>query len=637
MILSQLSVVFSFLGAAKCMNVGSRDLFIGVGGVAQKEFGNLVETSHLPVINEQSSDFNKEIIPEYSHDFSAKYIYPGPTSFHSQIAQEISTLESNGEQFGELISSSTNHPRYFGEVDDSIFKAHENLVDYPKFQDFIYGDNNLMEAEDQIFPSEFMKPDEYDSLARFKKQRLNDVFPVNSSEKIPHLTNTVNQGNEGSFVSHVNLHEGSTPFFNAHPYPQLDHRLNTISRQALLAQNSLNHDFLNPDATHSAGQNPILPSAHGEYHNSDYIPFSGSDYWSQIFQSTFPNSDNTFDHLLNSQNHHNSYSNTENLPFEQTEIYENTYNRQLENSLDTLIQNNSLGHKNSIMAGNLVINHSSNYRPNMLKKEVHISGSGKESMTENQIIDNSNKQYVTPDKPSKNHKISIVNSVRSEGGSINEFKRNHIPDETTPFVLSTLELQKNNNEIINQLDQTNNAGSSLQTYTESSEANKKSILENLAEVGGFKNFEDNKFTLDSQTDLNNFMELFEKNPKLAPLFERSITIDTYIDSIFEKLDLENSRIRKIFKIIQAHKKIQTKSAREMVSRNFSFFCNLIACPYIMNSQKSFISLKNKDSLNSLDQDFIVTKSLRVANFMNDCALVDFFESYKYPLKSYHWN
>ncbi|CAH7687715.1 hypothetical protein PPACK8108_LOCUS22543, partial [Phakopsora pachyrhizi] len=486
MILSQLSVVFSFLGAAKCMNVGSRDLFIGVGGVAQKEFGNLVETSHLPVINERSSDFNKEIIPEYSHDFSAKYIYPGPTSFHSQVAQEISTLESNGEQFGELISSSTNHPRYFGEVDDSIFKAHENLVDYPKFQDFIYGDNNLMEAEDQIFPSEFMKPDEYDSLARFKKQRLNDVFPVNSSEKIPHLTNTVNQGNEGSFVSHVNLHEGSTPFFNAHPYPQLDHRLNTISRQALLAQNSLNHDFLNPDATHSAGQNPILPSAHGEYHNSDYIPFSGSDYWSQIFQSTFPNSDNTFDHLLNSQNHHNSYSNTENLPFEQTEIYENTYNRQLENSLDTLIQNNSLGHKNSIMAGNLVINHSSNYRPNMLKKEVHISGSGKESMTENQIIDNSNKQYVTPDKPSKNHKISIVNSVRSEGGSINEFKRNHIPDETTPFVLSTLELQKNNNEIINQLDQTNNPGSSLQTYTESSEANKKSILENLAEVGGKK-------------------------------------------------------------------------------------------------------------------------------------------------------
>ncbi|CAH7690814.1 expressed protein [Phakopsora pachyrhizi] len=332
MILNQLSVVLCFISAAKSMNIGYRDHLIGVGKNAQNELGAVVETSHLwdsalstSKSNSQRSDLESDMIPEHSTSFSTEHTYLDKISFPKPTAPETSTLERNVQYNGELICRNTrvgDRPSFFGEIDDSNLKKYENLIDVSTFQGSSLG-NSLMVADDQSALLEFHRAQNYESLARFKKRRLHDVLPERPFDQICKVSNPLYQINEGPFTNHANLPEGPTPFSN--PYPQPNPEIHSIGQEDL-AQSQPNHDISSLHARYSTGQKLKSPSTCSEDNNSNYDPFSESEFWTSILQTATPDLDSIFDKFSSIQSHHNFYSESKNSPLAQTDSYESVFN-----------------------------------------------------------------------------------------------------------------------------------------------------------------------------------------------------------------------------------------------------------------------------------------------------------------------
>ncbi|KAI8448581.1 hypothetical protein BY996DRAFT_7576132 [Phakopsora pachyrhizi] len=111
----------------------------------------------------------------------------------------------------------------------------------------------------------------------------------------------------------------------------------------------------------------------------------------------------------------------------------------------------------------------------------------------------------------------------------------------------------------------------------------------------FKHFEYPKFKIHSQTELNEFLNFFNNDPRLAEIRKNPVTIDYYINSIFNKMDLESSINKLTFDILNTHQNIIPKTEKEEVFRNFSFLSKLIVSPYITESLRPIVPLKSNDN------------------------------------------
>ncbi|CAH7690817.1 expressed protein, partial [Phakopsora pachyrhizi] len=691
MIFYHLLEILCFISAAESMNIGYRDHLFGEGKNVQNELSVIAETSHLcdsalrtSKSNAQKSALDSDMIPEHSTGFSTEHTYLDKISFPKPIAPEISTLESNVQYNGELICRNTRvggRPRFFGEIDNSNLKKYENLIDGSAFQVSSLG-NNFMVADDHSVLSEFHTPQNYESLARFKKRRLHDVLPERPFDQISKVSNPLYQTNEGLFNNHANLPEGLTPFSNPYTYPQPNPEIHSISQEEWLAQSHPIYDDVSiPHARYSTGQKLKSPSAYSEDNDFNYDPFSESEFWASNLQPATPDLDAILDKLSCIQSRHNFYSNINCLPVAKTEFYKSVSNTISDNNFETLLQNNPLNYEKSIITDNLA-NHSFNYQLSLLENKLHTSGSRKESMIENHIVDYPNDNILISDKAGTHHEIHTTNILGDKSGSSNRFETSS--GNFYPLFLSSSKFQKEEKAIINQFDQSKKARDLFQKEAKLNEAHPRNNQFNYTPIGGLidyklnlyhihclskfksseflfpleeikkkllkpsfsniliakhleykkrdrntkigqdflvakpfgypinkinlEHFKDHSFKFCSQLELNEFMDFFEKDPRLAALQKETTTIDDYFNSIFKKLSLGNSKKQRMLEIIKAHEEIKPKSAKEEVFRNFSFFRKIIVSPYLTKSFKPIIPLKSNDNKTIRFLNEISTKS-----------------------------
>ncbi|KAI8454948.1 hypothetical protein BY996DRAFT_1968849 [Phakopsora pachyrhizi] len=509
MIFTKLSVVLCFVGAAESMNTDSKKFFVG-GLYAQKEIGEMIETPiETPYLwdffpstsksNDQTSAIDREIIPEYSADFSTKYRYPDPNTFPKQIAQEISTLESNGKHSGELVSRSARvggNSRYFGEQDDLRFKTYENLVDGTKFQGFISG-NNLMDDENQRFPSELMRPHQHDSLARFKKQRLYDFFPQSSSERMSQLSNTVNQRNEGSFLSDVNFNEGLTQYLNKYSYLRSGSELRAMNQQSMLAQSPTTHEVLNPSSRYITGTNPI---------------------------SHKPGANHKISPVKNIENEVGSSSRLKIncISDDSAPLFFGTSNLQKRKKIinDQPDQTNIAG--SSLQKDTKIIEDTN----------ISLNKNSAERRGENGKMEESNIEHINTgglvDYKLNLYHFYCPSNFKSLGFVFSEEYRDLLSKPTFSYILIE-KILGNDKKPLQKLD---SICFSAKRFSHPS-CNIR-----------LKHVEDYSNEFKSQFDLNELMIFFEKDPRTAPFCEKSITIDDYIDTIFQKLNLGKKKKKK---------------------------------------------------------------------------------------------
>ncbi|CAH7668881.1 hypothetical protein PPACK8108_LOCUS3446, partial [Phakopsora pachyrhizi] len=565
MVFKMLSVVLCFVGAAESMNTDSKKFF-----VAQKEIGEMIEmpieTPHLwdffpstSKSNGQRSAIDREIVAEYSADFSTKHRYPDPNTFPKQIAQEIPTLESEGKHSGELISRSARvggNSRYFGEQDNLSFKTYKNLVDGTKLQGFISG-NNLMDDEDQRFPPELMGSHQHGSLVRFKKQRLYDFFPQSSSERISQLSNTANQKNEGSFLSHVNFNEGLTQYLNTCSYLQSDSELRAMNQQALLAKSPPIHEVLNPSFRYITGTTPISHKT-GANHKISPVRNIENEVGSSSGLKINYISDDSAPLFFSTSNLQKRKELLNNQP-DQTNIACSSLQKDTKTIEDTKISFN----KNSAERGGKGTKEDNNIE--------HINTGG--------LVDYKLNLYH----------FYCPSNFKSLDFVFSEEYRDLLSKPTFSYILIE-KLLGNDKKPFQEVE-------SILFSAKSFSHPSRNIR--------LKHVEDYRNEFKSQFDLNELMKFFEKDPRLAPFCKKSITIDDYFDSIFQKLNLGKIK-KKHFKIVEAHKNIQTKTAKERVYRNFSFFYNLVN--YCITKYKEKITLmKNNDDTNKRIFNEISTK------------------------------
>ncbi|KAI8454949.1 hypothetical protein BY996DRAFT_7062321 [Phakopsora pachyrhizi] len=71
---------------------------------------------------------------------------------------------------------------------------------------------------------------------------------------------------------------------------------------------------------------------------------------------------------------------------------------------------------------------------------------------------------------------------------------------------------------------------------------------------------------------------------------------------------------------------------------FNFYMNYDKIRFEYDCSKYLFAywLNYKTTITELDEKMNYAKSPWVINFINDCSIIDFIESYKYPLKDYYW-
>ncbi|CAH7666083.1 expressed protein [Phakopsora pachyrhizi] len=435
MIFTKRSVIVCFLSAVKSMNQGFKNLFIGVGENVENPYpwDQALSTSKS---YGQSSVYGSNLIPE----LSAKNTFSDPILFPTQISHEFPTFESNGEHHGELIHKNTGvggHFGFFETLDASILENYGNLIDSTNFQNSVVG-NNLLEADNQRVLFDMPRSQKHESMAGFKRQRLDDVFPECSSNHILQVSNPLNQRNKDPFFSPPELHEGITPLLNTYTYPQLDSEFHDIKQQESLSQSLPIYDAPNAYARYNTGHKPTSPSSHNKYVDANLNHIASSEFLHPNLRSTTHYLDDIFNHPKSIPNHHNDYFQFGKLPVTHNELLKSMPSNIPENTYDPLTSNNFLGHENNVMIDSST-NQLSYHSPNLLENEIHNSILAQNSMTGSDIIDNLNKKSVVLYKPSENHQLSLSNDEVNENGLA---KTNYIDTGTTSQPTSTAGLQR---------------------------------------------------------------------------------------------------------------------------------------------------------------------------------------------------